>query len=79
MIVSVDVDRLAALAFAEAERHPAGSRERRAASHLYFSLTVPAARSLAAAHRAVESYGTPITQAAALALLDKITRQETAP
>lgn len=78
MIASADVDQLAALVFAEAERHPARSPGRRAACHAWASLiTSP---TVAAARRAVATFGDQATQAAALELLDKIaTEQETAP
>lgn len=75
MIVSADVDQVAALVFAEAERHPARSAERRAACHAWSALiTSP---TVAAARRAVQSFGHPATQSSALALLDRLTRQET--
>lgn len=76
MIVSLSADALEQLAEAarlEAEFHPARSPERRAASHLYFAMTEPSARSIAAVKRAVESFGTPATQGAALELLDRLT------
>ena len=76
MIVAADVEQLAKIAFAIADAEPARSPERRAASHLWISSTIPPARSLAAVRRAAESYGTPTTQADALKLLDKITTQE---
>jgi hypothetical protein len=77
VIVSVDAGQLADLAFAEAERYPARSPERRAASHLWVALTVPPARSIASARKAIATFGDEGTQTDAVALLDKITRQET--
>jgi hypothetical protein len=74
MIASADVEQLAELARLEAERRGARTRERRAASHLYFAMTIPPARSLTAARRAVESYGTAATQADALELLGRLTK-----
>jgi hypothetical protein len=41
MIVAVDLEQLAELAFAGAGRHPARSPERRAAGHLWIALTIP--------------------------------------
>jgi hypothetical protein len=75
VIVAVNVDQLAALALAEAERHPARSHERRAASHLWVSLTVPPAKSVASARNAVASFGDERTQAAALDLLHRLAAQ----
>lgn len=72
MIVAVDLEQLAELAFAEAERHPARSPERRAAGHLWIALTIPPARSLDAARHAVASFGTPHAQAAAIDLLHRL-------
>lgn len=57
----------------EAERHPARSAERRAASHLLYSLTEPPAKSLDAAKRAIESFGTAATRQAATELLHRLT------
>jgi hypothetical protein len=70
-MTAIDLGRLAGLAFAEAGLHPPRSPGRRAASHLAIALTIPPAKTIAAARRAVESYGAEATQRAALALLDK--------
>jgi hypothetical protein len=78
VIVAVDLEQLAELAFAEAQRHPARSAERRAAGHLWIALTIPAAGSLDAARRAIASFGTPRNQAAALELLHKLAAQTSA-
>lgn len=75
MILAVDVEQLAALAYAEAERHPARSRERRAASHLWVSLTVPPAKSIGSARNAVVTFGDQRTQADALDLLGRLARE----
>jgi hypothetical protein len=72
VITAADVGQLADEAFAEAERHPARSAERRAASHLWVACTVPPARSVASARKAIASFGDERTQAGALALLSKI-------
>ena len=72
MIVAVDVGQLADLALAEAERHPARSHERRAASHLWVALTVPSAKSIVSARNAIASFGDERTQAAALQLLHQL-------
>lgn len=83
MIVAVDLERVADLALAEADRHPPRSPERRAASHLWISLTVPPAKSIAGARNAIATFGDEHTQAAALELLHRLaataaaTRQET--
>jgi hypothetical protein len=74
VIIAVDLDRLADAARLEAERHPARSRERRAAAHLWVSLTVPPASSITAVRRAIASYGTPETQSDALELLGRLAR-----
>ena len=79
MITSADVDQLAKLAFAEAERHPARSPSRRAACHLWAAAVLPGGTTVAAVRRAVESFGDPADQRAALELLGTITRQETPP
>lgn len=77
----VDLEQLAELAFAEAQRHPARSAPRRAAGHLWIALTIPPARSLDAAKSAIASFGTPQNQADALALMHQpaatATEQET--
>jgi hypothetical protein len=75
VIVSVDVDQIAAAARLEAERHPARSPERRAAAHLFVALSIPPARSLAAARRAVLSFGDETTQSDALELLGRLARE----
>jgi hypothetical protein len=70
VIVSVDAGQLAALAFAEAERHAARTPERRAACHAWSALiTSPTA---AAAKRAIATFGTERTQADALDLLHRL-------
>jgi hypothetical protein len=70
VIVAVDVDQFAAPAFAEAERHPARSADRRAACHAWSALiTSPTA---AAAKRAIGTFGDPATQAAAIDLLHRL-------
>lgn len=71
-MIAVDVELVAKLAFAEAELHPPRSAERRAASHLWVSCTVPPARSVAAAKRAIASFGDERTQADASALLHQL-------
>jgi hypothetical protein len=76
-LAAVDLEQLAGLARLEAGHHPARSPERRAASHLYFAMTEPPARSAAALRRAVESFGTPATQAAALELLHRLAAERT--
>jgi hypothetical protein len=73
VIVTVDLEQLAELALAEAELHPPRTPGRRAAARLYFALTVPIARSAAAAERAIASFGTTRTQQAAAELLDRLT------
>lgn len=78
MIIDVDLGQLDELARAEAERHPARSPERRAASHLWVALTVPAAKSLASARTAIASFGDESTQADALALLHRLAAQTSA-
>lgn len=70
--VAVDLGQLAAAALAEAESHPKGTPERRAASHLWVALTVPPATTTAAARRAIASFGSEATQAAALELLHRL-------
>lgn len=72
MIVAVDLAQVAELAFAEAERHPARTAERRAAGHLAISLTVPPAKSIAGARTAIASFGNERTQADALDLLHRL-------
>ena len=72
-VTAVDLEQLAGLALVEASRWPARSPQRRAASHLYVSATIPPARSLAAVKRAVLSYGTGQVQDDALALLNQLT------
>lgn len=72
MIVAVDLERLAELAFAEGQRHPARSAPRRAAGHLWIALTIPPAKSVDAAKAAIASFGTPQNQADALALLHQL-------
>lgn len=74
MNVAVDLEQLADAAFDEAQRHPPRSPGRRAASHLWVALTVPPGRSLAAVRNAIASFGTDATQAAALELLDSLSK-----
>ena len=74
MIVAVDLEQLADLAFDEAQRHPSRSPGRRAASHLWISLTLPPARSVTAAKSAIASFGAERTQADALELLHRLAR-----
>jgi hypothetical protein len=70
VIISVDAEQLAGRVFAEAQRHPARSPERRAAAHLWSALiTSP---SIALAKRAVRTFGGEQTQTAALALLGRL-------
>ena len=64
MIVTVDA------AMREAERHPPRSPERRAACHLWSSLITSA--TIAAAQRAITSFGDDHVQAAALDLLGRL-------
>ena len=78
MIVAVDLEQLAELAFAEVQRHPARSADRRAAGHLWIALTIPPAGSLDAARRAIASFGPPHNQAAALELLHRLATRLTA-
>lgn len=75
MKVAVDVGRLAELAFTEAEKQPARSPERRAASHLWVALTVPPARTLDGARTAIASFGDDTTRADALALMYRLARR----
>lgn len=75
MIVTLQADaveQLAALALEEAERHRLRTPERRAGAHLWTSLTVPPARSVAAARRAICVFGDERTQADALDLLARL-------
>lgn len=70
MIVAADVDQLAAAVFGEAERHPARSPERRAACHAWSALiTSP---TVAAAARAIATFGDEVTQAGALEVLHRV-------
>lgn len=70
MIADAAVDQLAAVVFAEAEQHPARTPERRAASHLWAALiTSP---TIAAAGRAVATFGDEETQHAAAGLLGRL-------
>lgn len=70
MIVTVDAEQLAAAVFAEAQRHPARTPERRAACHLWSALITSA--TIDAARRAVRTFGTKETQTAALELLGRL-------
>lgn len=82
MIVSADAEqlgRLAEAAFARAASLPARSPERRCAAHLWIALTVPPARSVTAARRAVESFGDKQTQSDALDLMHRLAAQTTSP
>jgi hypothetical protein len=70
-----DVDQAAALAFAEAARFAPRSPERRAACHAWSALiTSP---TVGAAKRAIATFGTERTQAAALELLERIANEAT--
>lgn len=70
MIVAVDAEQLAAEVFAEAQRHPARSPERRAAAHLWASLiTSP---TIDAARRAIRTFGSEQTQRDALEVLGRL-------
>jgi hypothetical protein len=77
VIITVDAEQLAATVFAEAERHPARSPERRAAAHLWVSLITSAG--ISAARNAVKTFGEPEAQAAALELLGRLTREQACP
>lgn len=77
MIAAVDLERLAELAALEAEQHEPQTPGRRAACHLYISITVPAAKSIASVRTAIATFGDPTTQAAALALLTDLTATAT--
>jgi hypothetical protein len=73
VIVSVDVDQLAAEVLAEVERHPPRSAERRAAAHLWASLiTSP---TITAARRAATTFGDDQVQAAAVELLGRLLKE----
>lgn len=71
-MTAADVEHLAQLAYAEVLASKPRTPQRRAAVCLYVAATVPPARSVAAARRAVESFGSPATQRAALALLAEL-------
>lgn len=72
MIVT-DLERLAELAALEAEAHQPRTPGRRAAAHLYISLTIPPAKSITSARSAIATFGDERTQADALALLTLLT------
>lgn len=72
------VEELADLARLEAGQHAPRSPERRAASHLYFALTEPPAKSVASARNAIATFGDQRTQAGALALLGRLAAQTSA-
>lgn len=74
-MTSADVAALASLAQAEAQRHEPRTPERRAAAHLWVSLVVPRAKSVASARSAVATFGEPVVQAAALELLHRLAVQ----
>jgi hypothetical protein len=74
VIVAVDLAQLADAAFNEAQRHPPRSPARRAASHLWISLTLPPAKSIASARSAIASFGSETTQAGALELLHRLAK-----
>ena len=75
MILAVDVDQLAAAIFAEAERHPARSPERRAACHAWSALiTSP---TVSAALKAIGTFGDPETQQAAAEVLHRVASERT--
>lgn len=68
--VTADADTLAELARLEAERHPPGTAERRAAAHLWAALiTSP---TVDAARRANGTFGAGNVQADALTLLHRL-------
>ena len=74
MIVSVDAGQLAAAVFAEAERHPARSPERRAACHAWSALiTSP---TVSAALKAIATFGDTATQQAAAEVLHRVAANE---
>ena len=75
MIIAVDLEQLADLAFDEAQRHPSRSAARRAASHLWAALTMPPAASVAAARDALGSFGSARVQADALELLHQLAKR----
>lgn len=70
MIVSVDAEQLAAEVLAEARRHPARSREHRAAAHLWASLVT--SPTVDAARRAITTFGRPEAQSDAEQLLGRL-------
>jgi hypothetical protein len=70
--MAVNLELLAGMAFAEAQRHPGRSPERRAASHLLFAITEPPAKTIDAVRRAIATFGDEQSQTDALDLLDKI-------
>lgn len=70
MIISVDAEHLAAELFAEAKRHPARSRERRAAAHAWSALVT--SPSIAAAQRAIRTFGDQQTQSDAAGVLHRV-------
>lgn len=63
-------EQLAAAVFAEAQRRPACSPERRAAAHAWAALITSA--NVSAARNAIPTFGMPQTQAAAAALLERL-------
>lgn len=66
----MDAEQLAAIVFAEAQRHKPRIPERRAAGHLWAALITSPTTD--AARRAVATFGTEQTQAGALELLGRI-------
>jgi hypothetical protein len=71
-IGAADVATLAELARLEALAHEPQTPARRAASHLYYALTQPPAKSAASAHTAIASFGADHVQADALKLLHQL-------
>lgn len=73
--IPVDLAQLADAAFDEAQRWPSRSPQRRAASHLWCSMTLPPAKTVAAVKRAVASFGDDHVQAGAVELLHHLAEQ----
>lgn len=70
MIIAIDADQFAAEVFAEAQRHPARSPERRAAAHAWAALITSS--TVTAAQRAIKTFGAEQTQRDALELLGRL-------
>ena len=68
MIAAVDLEQLAALVFAEGQRHPACTPERRAHGALWAALIT--VKSVGAVRAALEGFTSPDVAAAALELLE---------